>query len=1004
MNALRALFGILLVMAAATQAVVKSESLPASQAGTGGPLARTAESLALHRSNADRQKPLQTTTPKLLNKDQGDVSVMEDDGTLIIPLNRFDLSDRSLTFTPERFGYTVQTGTSAFDSGQGVAVVAALGDDDSVNIVLPFAFPFYGMNYSSVFLNTDGNLTFLTADSVSTARNLRRVMSGPPRISPLFDDFLPSSTGTVTVESISNRVIFNWTTIREYGTNLRSTFQVVLKSDGVIQFNYRTVNVNSAVVGLAPGETSSVRLTNFSGETQLTASAGVIAEVFSNAELLDLVAIGQTFYAAHPDSYDQLIVFSDFDLDLQDAFAYAIPIRNQIQGIMPPDWIYDVGAQFGSAARLAAMVNGGSIHQYPADPQQEFLGTNNTLDILGQEFGHRWLAFIDTNPSTMLGRDSAHWSFFMNSAGSVMEGNEIEDLGNGRFKTVAATYRYSPLDQYMMGLRAASEVPPWFIVTNPRFDSGPSDFRCLPLNASCPPAVGVEMSGTRRNMAIEEVISIAGPRIPASDAQKEFSAAFILVTKQGQDANPKSVAQLDTIRQQWEQFFLQAVEGRGTMKTRLEYHSITELQIPLPTNGSAGIETAASPSLRVGYGAMESAVGVAVLRSFSGRDLVSEAAVPATQAATRWIVYVENGSRALTGIAIANPDSSPANLTFSLSDGRQTTLQIPAGGQHAAFVDRLFGNLQSYLGSLTIESDTSVAVLALRGTSSAGRFIIATVPLTSMTPALGGETVFPIVAAGGSYATELILVNSGRTPSNGNIVFPSVTYTDAGGGTRFPFSIAAGGVWKLRLLNSSSSVKTSYATLSADAGSPTPVATAMIQFSDEGELVSETAIPAQGLVSRSLLFVSYGSSVRTGLSILNPSSQNNQVTLTARDRNGNVVSSKTISLGAHQYTSSFLNELLTDLPVGHQGTVVVTSTQPVYMISLRGTNLPDGGFLIAGLPTIDLDRLVPGIAYFPHIATGGTFTTEFLIANIAATTAQLSFTDPNGAPLEVTLK
>ena len=36
----------------------------------------------------------------------------------------------------------------------------ALGDDDSRQFTLPFAFPFYGATYRQVFLNSDGNLTF----------------------------------------------------------------------------------------------------------------------------------------------------------------------------------------------------------------------------------------------------------------------------------------------------------------------------------------------------------------------------------------------------------------------------------------------------------------------------------------------------------------------------------------------------------------------------------------------------------------------------------------------------------------------------------------------------------------------------------------------------------------------------------------------------------------------------------------------------------------------------
>ena len=55
----------------------------------------------------------------------------------------------------------------------------------------------------------------------------------------------------------------------------------------------------------------------------------------------------------------------------------------------------------------------------------------------------------------------------MDSDASVMEGNDIEDLGGGSFRTVGAVRRYSRLDQYAMGLRGRAEVPPFFYVAEP---------------------------------------------------------------------------------------------------------------------------------------------------------------------------------------------------------------------------------------------------------------------------------------------------------------------------------------------------------------------------------------------------------------------------------------------------------------------------------------------------------------------------------------------------------
>ncbi|PYS40659.1 MAG: hypothetical protein DMG14_09855 [Acidobacteria bacterium] len=989
---LHRLFLILLTIAARlSHADAKPNHSAANHSGPD----RTQSALAMHAFNLQRQPvPLTSLRPRAV-KDQGNVSVVQDDGTLIIPQNRFDLSGRSVTFTPEGAGYQVQTGATAFDAGQGGGVPLPLDDDDSVSIALPFALKFYGSSYTTVFVNTDGNLTFGVPDREDSDRDLHHILQGPPRIAPAFDDFLPSSTGRVTLEKLTDRVIIDWLSISEYGFRARSTFQVVLQSTGVIQFNYQTMNITSAVVALSAGKGSALQLMDFSSQTTAAFVSGTVGEVFSASEQLDLAAISAAFYQTHQDAYDELIVFSDFDIDLEDAFAYEIPVRNEIQGIMPRYGTFDFSSDFGSARRLAGMVNAGFINQYPDNPREIFLGTNNTLEILGQEFGHRWLAYVDTAPSSMLGRDGAHWSFFMDTEGSVMEGNQIQDLGNGFFRTVGATFKYSQLDQYLMGLRSPAEVPPWFVVANPRLISAPPGFDCLPIDAACPPTIGVELSGTRRDLTINDVIAIAGTRIPNFEsAQKDFSVAFVLVTKSGQEASPKSIAHLDAIREDWRNFFVTAVDGRGTMMTNLLYPAVTALNLSIATSGSAFVETAGTPALQVGYGALQSAVGVAVVRSFSAAELVSEAAVSATAAATHWVMYAEKGDRVATGVAIANPNATPANLSFTLSDGSRMSVQIPAKGQRAAFVNEFFSGLRAFLGTLTIDSDVGVAVVALRGSYNAsGDFIITTIPVTSTAPASGGSSIFPMIADGGGYNTELILVNAGTAMSVGTIRLSS--------GSPIPFSIAAGDVWKFQTSGSPPDVVAGSATLTVDTG-PLPAAVAVIRFSTSAGLVSETGFPAQRPISTGLTFGSSYVNLRTGFAFLNPSAAAVQVRLTARNGNGEIVGTPAnVTLPPAARMSAFLDEILSGIPSGFDGTILMEASSPVYAIALRGTTVRSGGFIMAAVPIFDSSQTTPDISYFPQIVTGGAFTTEFLVGNALTGSAQLAFRDAAGDALAV---
>src|SRR5262249_26576640 len=153
--------------------------------------------------------------------------------------------------------------------------------------------------------------------------------------------------------------------------------------------------------------------------------------------------------------------------------------------------------------------NMGSADQYPADPTQIFAGTYSTLATLGQEFGSAWMPYVEITPPSLLGLNG-EWNFLMDAQGSVMGGNLIQSLGNGQFKTINATYHYSPLDEYLMGLRPPGNVPDWFYVNNPVLISAPSDFSCIPLGPDCQAEIGVQFSGTLVDVPISKLVAAAG--------------------------------------------------------------------------------------------------------------------------------------------------------------------------------------------------------------------------------------------------------------------------------------------------------------------------------------------------------------------------------------------------------------------------------------------------------------------------------------------------------------
>lgn len=106
----------------------------------------------------------------------------------------------------------------------------------------------------------------------------------------------------------------------------------------------------------------------------------------------------------------------------------------------------------------------------------------------------------------------------------------------------------------------------------------------------------------------------------------------------------------------------------------------------------------------------------------SGSRLRTEAGIAAAVLDTRHVLQVGNTNDGLsTAFAVANPTAKSANaaLTFRSDDGqttRQRSLTLPAKNQTAQFFTDFF-NLssgQALSGTLTIISDTDLAVMALR--------------------------------------------------------------------------------------------------------------------------------------------------------------------------------------------------------------------------------------------------------------------------------------------------
>lgn len=536
---------------------------PAGAAWCGTSRESARRAIAAHREQESR-RGLRALSARGGSADVGHIAVMRDEGDLALLARVFDLQGLTLRFAP--------VGTSGFAVTQVAAPLFAeagtalgLGDDDDEPVALPFAFPFYGAGYRTVFVSSDGNLTFGTADGATGSRDLARLVEGPPRIAPLLADLDPSHGGSVAWSAAADRFSVTWTAVPQFDQADRNTFQVSLYADGRVEMAYGaevSAAIDAGAVGIAPGG-GAAGFTPIDFRSAAGQQGTALGQSLRGSDAIDLVAVARRFYLDHGDDFDQLVVFTNRRLVASGTFAYEQTVRNEVGGLGAR--VFDLAASYGSAGRLSSVITMDAISKYPADPARAFLGADSSLGVLAHEVGHRWLAFAtfrdgDRTSDELLGRAAAHWSFFADTDGSHVEGNDIEDLGGGRFRTVAAGTRYGPLDQYLMGLRDAAEVPPFFVVRAPAGTA---------VDPARDPEAGVSFTGTRKDVTIADVVAALGPRQPATAAApRGFRQAFVFVAV-GEPAAAADIARVEQIRAAWEPFFARSTEGRGSVDTRL---------------------------------------------------------------------------------------------------------------------------------------------------------------------------------------------------------------------------------------------------------------------------------------------------------------------------------------------------------------------------------------------------------------------------------------------------
>lgn len=166
-------------------------------------------------------------------------------------------------------------------------ILLNLGDDDYQQVDLGFTFPFQGQDWTSVYVNSNGSLTFGTGDP-DYSESVSEFLAESPRIAPLWDDLSPNNGGQVVVTRDTGAFTVSFIGVPEFISTGANTFSVTLRDNGSITIEYGSVSASDGLVGLTEGFGASDP-----GETDLSAASslsavGTIYELFTLVKPFDL--------------------------------------------------------------------------------------------------------------------------------------------------------------------------------------------------------------------------------------------------------------------------------------------------------------------------------------------------------------------------------------------------------------------------------------------------------------------------------------------------------------------------------------------------------------------------------------------------------------------------------------------------------------------------------------------------------------------------------------------
>ena len=537
--------------------------------------------------------------------------------------NLFDLTGRTLRFTPEASQYRVQSGPLHWDSDYGLELAGA---EASLH---KFAFPFSGKLWKSFFVGTTGSIRFGAAEKdmgldpyghhdggivLDRFDQLADVAGKLIDRAPAICVFLkPRLSGPHYVKELSDRAVITWDLTEPFGSLLDFTwfktinrFQAVLHRDGSLEMSYKELAAKDAIVGIYPVSSGAPKpvAVHFSSLSDKDGPFAVMYESFHYLGVPKPQDLSCTIIKALGDKFDFLAYYSDFRIDNQEGSSPSDgPVGGDVTGIgqTQHDQTQQVLRSRCTQGRFqlgfAQPVYVGSNEAQEKPPKGAAIGSSHDITFysrqlaeaslhgkpfpynyavghLGHEVGHRWSAYVSAqvNGETISLGPWPHWAtglqarvafpYSLPVEASTLGGGVWQDNLNGTYTQLRDGYFVPATGYSYLDLYLMGLVSAAEV----------PDFFILRnlVRVGKDPNERPVFRAQRTRVTIQDVIAEEGRRLPDVDhSQRKFNTGIVVVVEHGQSPSHEIIKRANGIRLQWMKYWETTTGRRASMTTNV---------------------------------------------------------------------------------------------------------------------------------------------------------------------------------------------------------------------------------------------------------------------------------------------------------------------------------------------------------------------------------------------------------------------------------------------------